>query len=541
MNLQINTKIQKYIFLFILFLLNIFLSVAIFIYWEYWYLYLIILTPSALFNVIIIFNLVITSPYFYYKKENNYIYDNKTIISLIPCYNESYEELFENINSLVNQNNIENHKNILVIICDGKVKGNNNDKKTNEILLDIFKDNITSITYINDAYKTCHNEYNQVELVHGIYNNVPFIIINKEHNMGKRDSLYIIRSFCYKFNEKSLNLTNLDKLLLTILNNYKCNNIDAIIGTDGDTVFDSNCSFNLIKSLYKDNDKDLVAVCGYIKISNHAYKWSLWTIFQHTEYIYAQLTKRLHQSRFTKKVSCLPGCVQIIKVCKETCSPEVLDEFYKLPNKNALLTHHIRSYASEDRNHACIMLYKYPYVKLKQSLDAIAYTRIPNNISVLLSQRRRWTLGATSNDYLLILKPDILLFERLSAIASSIAWFFTIFIIVATVSLIMQLIRIEDFSKEDIIVQASVYALGVVIIFPMTYLLISPLWFKLTKIEIIQLYIGIIIWYFIGILLVFIIHLYTLYNLDDFSWGKTRINKNDDDDEYIEVSTPLPY
>ena len=116
MNLQINTKIQKYIFLFILFLLNIFLSVAIFIYWEYWYLYLIILTPSALFNVIIIFNLVITSPYFYYKKENNYIYDNKTIISLIPCYNESYEELFENINSLVNQNNIENHKNILVII-----------------------------------------------------------------------------------------------------------------------------------------------------------------------------------------------------------------------------------------------------------------------------------------------------------------------------------------------------------------------------------------------------------------------------------------
>ena len=59
----------------------------------------------------------------------------------------------------------------------------------------------------------------------------------------------------------------------------------------------------------------------------------------------------------------------------------------------------------------------------------------------------------------------------------------------------------------------------------MLYLLICPLWLKLTKIEIIQLYIGILIWYLVGIILVFIIHLYTLFHIDDFSWGKTRINK----------------
>ena len=523
MNLKV--KHQKYLFLSFLIILNGFLSFCIFHWWKYWYIYLVILTPSALFNVIMIMNLVITSPYYVYKNEKLIPYDKKSVLFLIPCYNESYEELYENIDALVNQKNIDEHDKLMVIICDGKVHGGGNNKKTNEILLDIFGEYISNHKQIDESYITWHDQHNNTNVYDGVYKNIPFIIIVKEHNMGKRDSLYVIRRFCLEYNNEINDTNPLYKYLYQTIYNYGINNIDAIIGTDGDTVFDLDCSRHLMDSLYGHNDHNVMGVCGYIKISKHMKKLSIWTIFQHTEYKYSQITKRLHQSRFTKKVSCLPGCVQILKVSNETCGTDILDEFNKLPKEKAILTHHIRSYASEDRNHVCLMLHMYPHVKTKQTFDAIAYTRIPTNLNVLLSQRRRWSLGATTNDLILISKKGILLFEKLSAFVNVLAWFFTIFIMVATVSLIIQIAKIENFSDEDLVIKISIYAVSVVIILPMLYLLICPLWLKLTKIEIIQLYIGILIWYLVGIILVFIIHLYTLFHIDDFSWGKTRINK----------------
>jgi chitin synthase len=46
----------------------------------------------------------------------------------------------------------------------------------------------------------------------------------------------------------------------------------------------------------------------------------------------------------------------------------------------------------------------YPYIQTIQSLNALAYTKVPSNLKVFLSQRRRWSLGATMNDLLLVYK-----------------------------------------------------------------------------------------------------------------------------------------
>jgi hypothetical protein len=55
-----------------------------------------------------------------------------------------------------------------------------------------------------------------------------------------------------------------------------------------------------------------------------------------------------------------------------------------------------------------------------------------------------------------------------------------------------------------------------------------PLWLHLTKREIIQLYIGLVLWLPINIPITLIIHIYTLINLDNHSWGKTREIKDND-------------
>ena len=515
---------------------------------DYWFLYIVILAPSSILNVIMITNLIIASPTSIFKK-NELIYTQKNILFLIPCYNESYEELNETIESFNNQAKIDMHKKALVIVCDGKVHGKGNSNSTDKILVDeILKNYIIESKNIDNAYITWENQYNHVHLHSGIYkNNLPFLLIIKENNIGKRDSLTITRGLCHKFNENLFETySSLDKEMSKFFLNYNLNRIDAILGTDGDTVLDKNCAYNLIHSLFSYTNTNLMGVCGFVKISPHMSKWNFWTIYQHTEYIYAQVTKRLHQSKFTEKVSCLPGCVQILRVSKETCGSEILNEFNRMPQSDELIHRQIRSYASEDRNHVCLMLHMYPYVITKQSLNAVAYTKIPDNFKVYLSQRRRWSLGAMFNDVILATRAGINLFERISAITNIIAWFFNLFILVATVSLIIILSKMRSFTFNHLIDEISMYLIIIVLGLPMLYLIFVPFWIKLEKYEIVQLYIGIVFWYFINIPMNGLIHINTIFNMDNFSWGKTReIATNNDNINHeimeIVISTPTEY
>ena len=114
----LSFKHQKYIFVFILLLINISLCYCLAKFHNYWYLYLIILAPNSILTLSMILTIFISGFFYLCKKENEQIF-NKNIAYLIPCYNESYEELDETVDSFINQNNIENNKKILIICCNG--------------------------------------------------------------------------------------------------------------------------------------------------------------------------------------------------------------------------------------------------------------------------------------------------------------------------------------------------------------------------------------------------------------------------------------
>ncbi len=296
------------------------------------------------------------------------------------------------------------------------------------------------------------------------------------------------------------------------LNNYFNGYVDYLIGTDADTVFERNCTDELIKKI--EENPNNVGCVGFVNISDKCNKFSPFTLYQYPEYIYAQCLKRQQQSEITHKVNCLSGCVQILKICAETCGDKILSKFNHKPIQDANILDHIRSYASEDRNHVCLMLSEYPSIHTVQSLYANAYTKIPMSFEVFFSQRRRWSLGTVTNDILLLTKSGILFYERLSALASIITFIISPFILVATAVFI-----------RSIILSPSMLMLylSVIILIPLLYAVTIPLFIKQMSFRNGLYYILSYVFYIItNFGMNILIYLYALLNMDKLSWGKTR-------------------
>jgi len=418
-------------------------GLAVFSTWwwmRYYYILLPFITATVALNVIMVFSII------FRQIRNRLVPEKKvtaespeSLVLLIPCYNETKDELLKSLDSLVAQVDIDQHKRAIMIVCDGKVRGPGMEKTTADYLLhDILTDR-QERRYVRSAYLAWDQQPMDIVFQRGTYGGVPYFCIVKQQNQGKRDGLIVVRSFLYNFNMReerpkvifsSEFFAHMTKFLLEA----QFDRVDQLIGMDADTVFDERCIWNLLKESRYPNT---VGVCGYVAVDFTEGQWNIWRLYQSAEYTIAQGLRRLHQSIVTHKVSCLPGCCQLLKVCEETCGEEVLiEKFGYCPTvKDGLLTQ-IRATASEDRNHVCHMLSARPNAQTRQALGAKAVTDVPHSASVFLSQRRRWTLGATSNDLFLAFAPGVQWFERILAFVNVFTWFLNPFIIASVASFI---------------------------------------------------------------------------------------------------------
>jgi chitin synthase len=515
MNLSIHT--QKYLIIVFLFSINTITITTFITYIKNWYIYLFILSLATIINcssaLLLIFNKI-------FSKETDIQFRNKPFnyIYIIPCYNESEEELTLSIKSIVCQHTLPRDYRCMLIICDGKVKGNGNIHTTDVILMKILNQLNEPLIY---EYITWDNEKNRIELYSGIYECgqyiIEYLLIIKNKNYGKRDSLVLARKLCYNYNMKIIsdNMVNSDMMTYiggTLNEIYSGSNIDFIIGIDADTIFDYNCSYELIKVM--ENDESVHGCVGYVDIYPKMNSFSIYILYQYAEYMFAQCLRRQAQSHITSKVSCLSGCNQILRVSNETCGEEILTKFNYLPKEDENIFNHIRSYASEDRNHVCLMLSMFPNVKTKQTLKAIAYTVVPTSIKVFMSQRRRWSLGANTNDMLLIYLPGINIFERISALVNIITYSFSPFIFVATVFFIKSIIIHPSYLMLLLSIPILIVA-GYSILIP---IFIKPLSFRST----LYYYLSYIFFVIFGSLINLFLYFNSIINMDVIKWGKTR-------------------
>jgi chitin synthase len=281
-----------------------------------------------------------------------------------------------------------------------------------------------------------------------------------------------------------------------------------------------------------ENDNSVHGCVGYVDIYPKMNSWSIYVLYQYAEYMFAQCLRRQAQSHITSKVSCLSGCNQILRISNETCGEEILRKFNYLPKEDENIFNHIRSYASEDRNHVCLMLSMFPNVKTKQALKAISYTVVPTSIKVFMSQRRRWSLGANTNDMLLIYLPGINIFERISALINIITYSFSPFIFVATV-----------FFIKSIIIHPTylMLLLSIPILIVAGYSLLIPIFIKpLSCRSALYYYLSYILFVIFGSLINLCIYFNSIFNMDVIKWGKTRsIGNGIGDNTIININRKL--
>lgn len=425
--------------------LNGFLIFFTWYFAQYWFVILPFISAAIALNVVMILSLICKRTWTAIRPEKRITPETpESLVYIVPCYNETREELTRSLDSLIAQQKIDNHKQAVVIICDGKVRGPGMEKTTADYLLhDILTDR-TMRKRIRGAYTAWDSQPMDVVVQSGRYKSLPYYCIIKQQNQGKRDGLIAVRSFLYNFNRRQEGPCTImiqeyfDTMATWLLRDAGIEHVDNLIGMDADTVFDDVCAFELIQA---SQFRGTVGVAGYVAVDWKGKPWGAWRLYQNTEYTITQCLRRLHQGRVTHKVSCLPGACQLLKICEETCGDHVLVELFgRCPDLTDGLLRQIQASASEDRNHVCHMLTARPGSKTRQALKAKAYTDVPVSWSVYLSQRRRWSLGATGNDWLLCWSPGVQWFERILSIVSAMTWFLTPFVFAAYGSFIYAIV-----------------------------------------------------------------------------------------------------
>ncbi|KAI5928813.1 chitin synthase-domain-containing protein [Camillea tinctor] len=516
-----KVKAHKYMLNTFIVSVNVVLIFSTWFWPKFYYIYLPFISLPLALNCIMIFNIIVWQlKNLIWKPKKVVPQQPETMVLLMPCYNETREECTKSLDSLVNQTHIDQHQKAILVVCDGKVRGPGMEKTTAQYLNeDIFVDSVERRT-IRSAYIAWDGQSMDVEINRGTYKGVPFFCIVKQQNQGKRDSLIVSRSFLHNFNKRAERPKVIfrPEFFTTVsdwlVRDAGIERVDILIGMDADTVFAPDCISNLVAESHYPNT---VGVCGYVSVDFSSGNWNLWSVYQSAEYTIAQALRRLHQSVVTHKVSCLPGCCQLLRVCEETCGDRVLIQgFGYHPAPTDGLIKRIRATASEDRNHVCLMLMGSPHVQTRQALRAYAYTDVPRSLSVFLSQRRRWTLGATGNDLMLLLYAPLFRFniwERIVALSNVLTWCLNAFVIASLASMVYA------FMHQPLWI---IMVFASVMIVPLSYYISISIWMPRSWLERFQYLLGLCIFTICGPFINIGVTFYACFHMDSFGWGKTR-------------------
>ncbi|EFQ90064.1 hypothetical protein PTT_13433 [Pyrenophora teres f. teres 0-1] len=437
----------------------------------------------------------------------------ESFVYLLCCYNESYPELMISLDSLAEQKQLEAHKKAIIVVCDGRVRGKGMSKTAAAHLKEDIIEHPMS-TIMAEAYTAWDGSSMDVEIVRGRFRGLPVICLIKNENRGKRDGIVLIRSFLHKFNQRESkpSLAMLSPKLFAELTGFVKNasirSVDYAVGIDADTRFDPHCVFNLIQAI-RESDR-VMGVTGYIRPDPKTLgPFSVSYLYQNAEYMVGQHRRRLRQSLTSGRVTCLPGCCQILRVTECTMGDDILGKFGYYPRDTDGLFRTVRSMMSEDRDHICLVLAENAHVQTRVCLSARAFTTAPTIPSVFLSQRRRWTLGPLTSDSLLVSRKSTGWVERVAAMSS------LIHLLVNPALFLSKFYRQLDPTTRYYLFFFENYRM----IWDLLVIVMSTG----SPTEAVQLFVGSMMYGYFAPLINFFTHLYTLYKLDDFRWGKTRV------------------
>ncbi|KAG0261984.1 Chitin synthase, class 3, partial [Linnemannia exigua] len=446
--------------------------------------------------------------------------------------------------SLANTSYPSTHK-LLLIIADGIIRGENEDKTTPDICLDMMTDfivpreEVEAQSYI--AIADGSKRHNMAKIYAGYYRyaddsempmeerqKVPMVVIvkcgtpaeaheKKPGNRGKRDSQIVLMSFLQKvmFDER---MTPLEYEFFNAFWNVTKVTPDfyeLVLMVDADTKVYPDSLTRMVACMAQ--DPTVMGLCGETKIANKKESWV--TMIQVFEYYISHHLSKAFESIFGG-VTCLPGCFCMYRIkapkgpnrywVPVLANPDIVEHYSEnvvdtLHKKNLLLL-------GEDRYLTTLMLRTFPKRKMMFVPQAVCKTQVPNEFKVLLSQRRRWINSTIHNLMELVLIRDlcgtfcfsmqfVIFMELVGTVVLPAAISFTLYLIV--ISFIITPVPIIP-----LLLLAAILGLPAILILMTSRKVVYVGWMGMYLLSL-------PIWNFV-------LPVYAFWHFDDFSWGQTR-------------------
>ncbi|KAI4658349.1 uncharacterized protein J4E79_006754 [Alternaria viburni] len=469
-------------------------------------------------------------------------------ICLVTAYSEGPEGLRTTLDSIATTDYPNSHK-LILIICDGMIKGHGEDLTTPEVCLGMMRDHavlpheVQAHSYV--AVASGSKRHNMAKIYSGFYDygettripiekqqRVPVMLVvkcgtpdeakkSKPGNRGKRDSQIILMSFLQKvmFDER---MTELEFEMFNGI--WKITGIspdfyEIVLMVDADTKVFPDSLTHMISAMVK--DPDIMGLCGETKIANKRDSWV--SMIQVFEYFISHHLAKSFESVFGG-VTCLPGCFCMYRIKAPKggqnywvpilANPDVVEHYSEnvvdtLHKKNLLLL-------GEDRYLSTLMLKTFPKRKQVFVPQAVCKTTVPDEFKVLLSQRRRWINSTVHNLMELVLVRDlcgtfcfsmqfVVFIELIGTLVLPAAIAFTFYLIAIAIK---AAILHTEAPVIPLILLALILGLPAVLI-----IVTAHRW-------------SYVAWMFVYLLSLpvwnFVLPTYAFWKFDDFSWGDTR-------------------
>ncbi|KAL7536573.1 hypothetical protein ACHAXR_007251 [Thalassiosira sp. AJA248-18] len=451
------------------------------------------------------------------------------VMIMVPCYNEGDNELRKTIKSVLNTTYPDENK-VLFMVADGVVMGDGEDMSTPEHLANILGfdiDEFEDDTFEYDCIGVVHTK-NRARVYHGILQKghkfLKYITVvkcglpeevrssGKPGNRGKRDSQLVIMGY-YNRIHYGRELTELDSAIQRAMVdlNLQADMVRFLMAIDADTRVDTMSITHMVYAM--DKKEKVLALCGETKVDNKAASWV--TMIQVFEYYNSHHLKKAFEAAFGC-VTCLPGCFTMYRIIADDGTPllpgdGVLYEY----SRNDVETLHEKNlyHLGEDRMLTTLLLKYYPDRSLTFIPEATCWTIVPHTFRILLSQRRRW-INSTVHNMFELLKVNTMC--GVCCVSMKVVVFIDL---IATMILpasyvyamyLLFLVFFEDLPVSTVLLILYAIIMGVQIIVFVLRSRWEYLWWFF-----IYFTVGLPVFYLI-------LPTYAFWNMDDFSWGKTR-------------------
>ncbi|KAK4970538.1 hypothetical protein LTR66_011538, partial [Elasticomyces elasticus] len=337
---------------------------------------------------------------------------DKFVICTVPAYTEDEESLRRAIDSAARMRYDDKRK-LLLIVCDGMIIGQGNDRPTPRIVLDILgvPETVDPEPLSFESLGEGMKQHNMGKVYSGLYevqgHIVPFLVVvkigkpnevSRPGNRGKRDSQMILMRFLNRVHY------NLPMTPLELEMHHQIRNIigvnptfyEFLLQIDADTVVAPDSATRMVAAFL--HDTRLIGVCGETALTNA--KSSFITMMQVYEYYISHNLTKAFESLFGS-VTCLPGCFSMYRIrAAETGKPlfvsrEVCEAYAEI----RVDTLHMKNllHLGEDRYLTTLLLKFHSKYKTKYIFRAHAWTIAPDSWKVFMSQRRRWINSTVHN------------------------------------------------------------------------------------------------------------------------------------------------